>query len=517
MDALLSNINAVYRSQIPPTIGSFWSTLFANPKQVQLLLELVQTSRSQTLLQAAVNDLAGNYEASRQVAHVAVKFDSKAVIQTGMQLYDDPDKQMDYRTLQDYELIYNFFRIPYWVLPIQGVIPDSIQSSAGKLLIGVDFFILKDEYIFFRQDPRVIFPNCKYLVNSGRIKDYHSFISYLLKVQVKENSDYVVQYYRRFQTPKYLGLAMAAVGGLGILRTSEKLQAIQTNLSTTVYMFETQVVRVNYPHTPLVVGTTYPDNYIIGEGIQIFQNSETDSDWWRQVDWRGGLALDPILQDFRGLALIDRDTVAYTAGQDVGSVAGSKVHARVKLSDNFFAEEPYWQYVAARETSEGLYLNALLGLPEDTGVANPSVMDTFAKLRKAVDAANIINTQIGLPTEDPDVGALPNSVRVNALDLFFRAVLSDAGFVVLFDISAIPDPLAVFNFLSREMLIGGTPVVFAYGPDLPIEIMQVGGNIAVTDSVTISVATVLSLSEVVNLTGQTVDKAFITPQRPIID
>ncbi len=517
MPSALTNVNAVTRSQLGRYLGSFWNSLFQNREQVAWLLELTQKSQAGSMLQSAVDDLAGNYAAASQVAQVSVAFQAREVIATGMLLYDDPELDLSYLDQTDYAALYNFFRLSYFILPVREVVPQAIQSaSQGLLTIGVDFFVLKNSYIFFRQDPRLLFPGGAYLVVSGQRLNYADSLSYLTRVPGGENRDYVTQYLRRHQTPKALRLALAALGGLAILRQPQRLQARQQVLATTIYVFETEVLRVSYPHEPLVVGQAYPADFVIGSGVQVFQaDPDRPGAWWRQVDWRGGLSLDPLVQDFKGLALLDRETVAYVAGQDAGSVTGSRVHVRVKLSDSFFAEEPYWLYVADRETSSGFYLNSLLHLPEDAGVADPSVLDTFAKLRTAITAANLVNRQLNLPPEDPDLAALPNSIRVNALDLFFQAVLGDTAFVVVFDLNQIPSPAPLFDFLSREMLIGGTPVIYAYGPDLPVENIQTGDTMAVDEAMTHAAATVLNLQETVDMGNSVSDRVSLQAQRPV--
>jgi hypothetical protein len=261
-------------------------------------------------------------------------------------------------------------------------------------------------------------------------RDYQSIFSYLTSVNLTENEDIVLSYYKHHQTPAYFKLVLAAIGGLQILRTSQKLIEIVVKGQTTHYIFESDTLHVDYEHEALVVGSTYPANFVIGNGVEVFYSDGSDKAWWRQVDWRGGLSLDPLI-NIRGMNLLDKETVAYVAGQDAGSVDGSKVHARIKLGGDFEEEKRYWESVAAREKASGIYLNRLLKLSEEVDSGDPTVLDTFQKLVDAYEDANEINALFGNPKEAPDVEALPSSGLVNALDVYFQAVIGVRGFVVL--------------------------------------------------------------------------------------
>jgi hypothetical protein len=317
-------------------------------------------------------------------------------------------------------------------------------------------------------------------------------------------------------------------------------------LNTTVYTFEQETLRVNYDHTPLIVGTTYTADRIIGDGVQIFYDQGDGKTWWRQLNWGAGISLDPILKTFSGLPLLDRDTLVYSAGSDPGSVDGSKLHARIKLTDDFYSEEPYWDWVAARETGSGYYINGLVGLPEDPtssvptpfgynypslpslnlltedwlsltlpatvgydyGSVSASVLyfddygpivptampgessvpifssssNTFRLLLAQYAAANELNKAYGWPIEQPDIEALPNSKLINALDFFFEAVLQKKGMVILIDRDQIENLSSFYRFMQREMLAGVVPIVISRSSRLEIESVSVGDTIDVDSS-----------------------------------
>lgn len=471
----LSTTDSVFRAQLAPLLGSFWTSVFSDREQVAQLLGLSQKTAATQMIRSMINNMAGNSKAAAMVENMEVSFRDKDVVPTGMQLVDDPDLTISFEDITAPQASFNLFRINYFVLPVGSVIPFSIEAVTGKLAIGVDFFVVQNQFIFFRQDPRILFPSRIYSVSSGRLVKPTTAVSFLAKIPIWENTNYVVNYLRNKQTPKTFQMALAVAGELQILRKAQKLLAAVQTIWGTIYTFENETLRVKYDHTPLVPGNQYPADYIVGDGVRVVSQTTGQQGWWRSVDWQGGISLDPILNDFRGLSLLNATTVAYSAGSDPGSVNGSKLHSRLSLTDNFFLEEPYWNYVGDRETSMGIYLNSLLKLPEDTPGEN-----TFANLVAGSIQANILNAQIGLPPEQPDVASLPNSKLVNAMDVFFQALLADTAFAVVLDHNQIQNVPQLYAFLAREMMIGGVPIIFDAGPDLQVDNAGIGDSLGLT-------------------------------------
>lgn len=492
------------------SIGSFWTTVFKEQDKVRILMELALRTRMVGDFNRAVQNFAGDAALASLNRHVFVGFEQNDVIETGMQVFDGVP-QNEYGLSNDAATVYDGMRIKYWALPLTDIIPVAIQANDRQLVLGVDFFIQANRYIYFRQDPRQMFPPSGYLVVRGYELEPRSYISYFTQTHAPGNDDLVVKYFRVAQTPQYFKLALAAVGRLGILRYGGKLLAVtRTDNSTdeVVYVFDKEAVRVDYKHTELVVGEIYEPLTIVGNVIQVLQADRKQKAWWRKLDWRGGLTLDPLIPGVRGLPLVDNWVPAYVAGQDPGSQAGSKVHAQVRLGGDFYQEQEFWNRVRSNETRNGFYLNTVIGLPNQAGSEDPTIPDTFEKLLAASEEANVLNFQLGLDPEVPDVASLPGTKQVNPLDVFFQAVLDDVGYVIAFDQSQLRHQKDVFDFLTREMPVGCCPVIIGFVPDVIDDKDNFDGSILVEE--TVSTADNLLVTVFDELDGNLLDKEFVT-------
>ncbi len=511
----LVNIEAVRRSQIYRLLGSFWTSVFKDRDQVRTLVDMAFRNRVEGDFQAQVANIAGDVGKASLVTYLEVPFRAVDVFQTGMFVFNDPDLDREYGTSFDAEIIYNSFRIRYYVLPLSAIIPLRIQTKERALILGTDFFISGGQWLMFREDPRVIFPTGNYLVIKGWNNQYRSAVSYLTKTETPGNDDIIVQWMRRFQTPQYFKLALAAVGRLGIIRKGGELKSVSRNAEGLVtYAFEDETVRVSYEHEQLIPGQVYSPNTVIGDVIQVLQAGSRHEAWWRQFDWRGGLSLDPLLPGFHGLALRDVPTIAYNAGQEKNSANGSKVHARVVLSDDFDSESKYWEFVESRERQLNQYINQVIGLGEETDGGDATVNDTYAKLVASTSEANAFNVRMGWPKEQPAFASLPQSVETNALDAFFQILLSQVSLVVGIDIARLPNPKAVYSFLNRELPAGATNIIFGYMSSMPTDRVQFGRNITVKDFVQIQEISPQSLIDVVDLGVIVRDYVSLTPIFP---
>lgn len=510
---LFDNIEAVRRAETFQVLGSFWNNVFGQKDKAQILLELIFRNQLLPSFDEAVNNLAGNDEIARRIAYQEGLFGENEVFRSGMLVFDDPDKQVFYGTYYDAPVVYDKFRINYFVIPIVNFIPLRLQSKNGPLFLGIDFFVQNRQWLFFRQDPRVLFPGNRIPMIEGWQIKYKSFLSFLTKVDTEGNDDLVVNWLRNLQTTLTFKLAVAAVAKLGIIRKGGPLQsAYDTHLGEMIYSFPDEVVRARYPHEHLVVGQIYEPNTIIGDVIQMFSPHEEKIAWWRQADWHGGIILDPILPGFSGIPLLDANTVAYTAGQDRGSINGSKVHARLVLSNNFDAEVGYWNAVQSNETATGLYNNTFLKLPEEVDGGDPSVSDTFDKLIANWRAAQRFNEHYHLPLEQPALDTLSSAKTVNALDTFFQLYLGDAAMVMTIDASRLPDPLTTYNFIRREAPSGGVLIILAYLSSHPSESIDLG---AMThDSVSIHPEVPIEVAEDIDLGALIIDYVQVTPIWP---
>lgn len=508
----LSNIDAVRRSRTYQLLGSFWNSVFQDRAKARGLLDLDFRTSLLSDFRASVNNSAGNSDLGSQISFIEMEFNPADVFPAGMLVYNDADRTVYYGTAYDGPAVFDSFRIQYFALPLTRFVPTRIQTTGRVLVQGVDFFLQANNWIFFREDPRLLFPKSIISIIEGWDKNYTSNLSYLTRIQAPGNDDLIVQWLRNLQTIKNFKLAVAAVGRLGIIRSGGILQSMVTTAAReTIYTFPDESVRVTYTHTPLVVGQAYPANTIIGNVIQMYQPQDWPTAWWRQVDWKGGFLLDPILPGFHNLPLLDADTVAYTAGQDAGSINGSKVHARIALTNDFAQEQLYWDFVQARETTIGIYLNRVLGLTEEPVSLDPAASDTFAKMIANWQVAETFNAERGLPSEQPDLQVLPTAKRVNAMDVFFQAYLGQTAFVITLDMSQLLYVSDVLTFIRREAPAGVVAIIFGYLSSSPTDQVDLSNDLNGQESVVVQPVTLVPVTDTVYLESDITEYVSLRP------
>lgn len=464
------NIDSGFISPLAGFIGSFWNFRFGETDKVNILLGLASQNRNLGAIRSTALNLAFDPRAKLE-KFVVIKFKSSDVLKTSALLYDG-DPTATYLDDQTSEYAYDDNNIVYYTVPSTTHIPKVVNSSVGRLLLGVDFFVARRR-LYFTKDPNVLFPNGQIDAPVAEVIKFRSLYTYLFRAYVPENGQYLLQFYRGRQSPKAFQLALAAVGGLKIVHYTQKLLYVRQSSFETVYTFENEVIRVPYDHTLLIAGQTYDADTIIGDGVQIFYDTGDNSSWWRQAGISAGFVMDPILPQFPGIPLLDRPTVAYGAGSDAGSVGGNKQHVQIKLSDNFDLEQPYWQWVAARETNSSVYLNSVLNLP-DNGNAFATFVNNLAEARE-------FDARFNLMSEDPDVAALPGVKRVNAMDVFFANLLGKKAMIIMVKHDQIEDLQFFYQFLQREMFAGIVPIVIGQSSSLGFESAANGVNITFTD------------------------------------
>ena len=510
-------IEARLEGQLQQLMGSFWNSVFKDQSQVRVLLDSVLRTQVIGNFFSAIYNFAGDARSASLVRHVEVSFKFNKIIETGTQIYGDPEREAVFGENTDAKTVYGLYQMRYWALPLKDIIPFSIQTKTRQWIIGSDFLIHRKRYIYFREDPRKAFPDSRYLVVRGRRTNYRSYVSFFTQVDVPENEDLIVKYFRTSQTPKYFKLAICVVAGMGIIRKGGMLRAKTVCASgDVIYAFDEEMVRVCYPHEHLIENQEYQPLTIIGDMIQVFQAETKPSFWWRQIDWRGGMALDPILSGFRNLFLPDAETVAYTAGQDDGSVAGNKVHARLRLTDDFQQEKPYWDYVQARETETGYYLNNVIGLSEEADSGLDDVNDTFEKLLRHTEEANLLNQFMGFDLEQPQFESMPHIKWVNALDVFFQALLGLTSFVIVIDQNKLKRQKETFSFIARELSAGGTPIIMGLVSGLVDDTDLLDRDLVVKETVVITILAPVDVHDSVNLDIVIRDRVFIRQETALI-
>lgn len=487
--ASISKSQQQRRSQLFAQLGSFWTDVFGEKEKVRQLLAVNEKTSLVNQFQSNLANLAGDHVTGRRVEQRSVTFTEDDIFETGMLFQNDPG--WEYASVADAKSAYSHYRIRYWGMFLRDVVPESIQASGKSLQVGIDFFI-HGEFIYFRDDPRSLFPGFQYLVRVGKERYYQSYLNAFFRTNRPESDTYLQRYFRRAKSPNTFRLVLASLAGLKITGRDQYLleRHEQSDSGKTVYVFEHETIRIDYDHPRLTTDRFYPADTIIGDGIEFFQRSRPGVAWWRQVDWKGGVLLDPILQGFSNMLLPDTDTIAYAAGQDEGSENGSKVHARLQLTNDFYREKTYWDQVSDRESDQGYYLNAVVGLDEESDNGNPRVLDTFQKMLDAYDDANELNNLLGNPKEDPDVTALPRSKIVNAIDVFFQAMLDRKGYVVVMRPDRMPDPSPAYSFLAHERPAGAVGIFFIEGPS-HTDGIAIGGGIGISQSVQIEETTLV--------------------------
>lgn len=456
-------ILATHTGQVFGRIGSFWYNTFGQPAKARKMVNLSHQFPGVWRMLAASNNLAGSSKGPERVVNHLENYKADEVMHGGDVFYDHGSKYGDTTSWPD---VYNGGNVPFWILPVKTVVPYAIQTPQRKLLAGIDFFVHKDEFILFRQNPAELFENQNYLITHGR-RPYLSLLARSAHAHTKGPVNEVVRYVRSDQTLLQFRRALCQLAGLAVLPTEQLLVQKTVNALETIYTFTDDVLRVDYPHVPLMAGRLYPAGTVIGPGIQVFHGNEWPQ-WWRAVDWKGGISLDPLLST-KGLFLFDFDVPAYGIGQDdVEDV--DTIHARFPVSGSYWRDKEFWTDAAARETKQGTYLNQAVGVKQAATVEALTDLETYLAEEQRK------NKQTRPDILNPFLAGLPGSVPINPLDVMFTAAFQPRAMVVTIDMRVVKRPEAVFRFLAEESPIGATMIVLAYGPRVTREDLNLNLN-----------------------------------------
>lgn len=474
---MLADLHLRHHAELRERTGSFWHQLCAEPDRRDALLNLGQQHSLVSDFDRGLNRLAGLPDASTVVSQRWLFFDPCQVIAAGDVDLDDPLWSLD---MDQRDLTLSAHQIRYWGIPLTNMVPLQIQAGYQSFTLGVDCFVSANRHwLLFRRNPAEFAPAGRLLVRVGRIVDPPSWWSYLLGMDLPDKDRlHVVEYLRHRQTPAQLRLALAAAGGLAITPAAGELMEIQQRADLTIYHFDRFTMKVPYAHPALVVHQRYPRHHIIGDGVEVHQASEAKpgTGWWRAVDWKGGMVLDPIIR-WPNLKLEDRLVTAYTTGTAADVLHAHRTHVRFSLSADFHSESAYWADVWRRERASRQFLNEVLELEADDGSA-------YTAMLAANTQANQINQALGLPAEPPPVDALANNKLVNPLDFFFSTVLGLKSYVVVLRLHHCPRPKLLLQFLRQHLPMTGVPILFSMAPELPIETIGATDSIQITDTVT---------------------------------
>lgn len=209
---------------------------------------------------------------------------------------------------------------PKYLIPFPADIDPVAILGPRDLVAGLDFQ-KGDGWLLFHEAPDVLFPDRRILMRVAHTQQ-RSALSYTMQLDgVFSSGFHVARYLRDMQSVRSLQLAIAETAGAAIIPWTSVLQRIQKHGSDTIYTFKDGIVRVWYPHTPLVVGVEYAAESIVGDVVSITGDTG-EADWWRSIDWTPGLSLDGICP-FKNLSLVDADVIVSTsAGHVVFPIAG---------------------------------------------------------------------------------------------------------------------------------------------------------------------------------------------------
>lgn len=298
---------------------------------------------------------------------------------------------------------------PSWLLPIDPDLrPLSLQSTQGTLILGQDFILSGTSLEFFRE-PTALFPDDILHITRG-LRRRTSLFSYPLRMnQLVRPVPEISGYYRHNQSVTQLARAAATAAGYLVLPRESTVVEVHPAPNSTSYVFDdASVMTVDYNHTPLVEGTTYPEGTIIGNPFSLFGPETSRPGWYRDpaINWTAGLPLR-YLGPWANLAVPDGNV---TATREAAATAPGKWHCRFPLAGPSEDADRFWARVWDSERITGHYLADIIGIDDTTA-----------------------------------------SVVVNPLDVFFQAFLHEKALLVVFPtLQSGAARATILEFLQRE-------------------------------------------------------------------
>jgi hypothetical protein len=169
----------------------------------------------------------------------------------------------------------------------------TIELLSGEtLLVGVDFYQSADRLIF-REHP------LSYDATGSLTFVYRQYAPTPAAYSLRQDIAFmrqasVAQVSRRVPTVERLQQMLCDLAGLCCLEHADTIQSF-TVLDTGVrYSGLSRDYLVPYDHTPVAVGTNLASGYVFGEGIKLHSRGTAGANWWQNLDWSVGLALDAV-------------------------------------------------------------------------------------------------------------------------------------------------------------------------------------------------------------------------------
>ena len=240
----------------------------------------------------------------------------------------------------------------------------SIQSpKKGKLIVHNDFFETKD-FILFVDNPDDLFEDEKILISRASVA-LPTIYRYPLRIGEKkkiETNKYFSLFSRFYQSLDKFKLALASYCGIGILDETSELLEKTSDGNLVTYVFDRQILKINYEHQELEVGKIYEKDSLVGEGLEVHYNQGQEG-WWRAVDWKNGLSLSVVSDRNTDI----NETSKLTANlklpnesfpvENNGISPTGKEHIRIHLNGDIEKQDAYWEFVKEQEVLTNTYLS----------------------------------------------------------------------------------------------------------------------------------------------------------------
>jgi hypothetical protein len=336
------------------------------------------------------------------------------------------------------------FSVP-WETPIT---PTVIVSERGHLFLGSDFYRTGDT-LLFHEDPVLLFPNEQiHVVQGGVVGDGPSgWWHRALRIPSEVRDPRVVTtYFSGGQNALDLQKLVAGILGRSFASEDQTVRNVVQTSAGVHYHTDKGVIVCDYPHTVLEAGTKLKNGDVIGGGIRTHPHNSFTR-WWGSSAVQEMINGSRILPIEKSAKIIRNDpTTAYAISSDVPDDANT-THIRFKLFEDREVDDSFWKTVWARETSSGVYLNSIVGLPSPDGVSPNYVQlktdleDTWALEARFNQEPSAINLNSLHPTLKKEI--LP-------LDVLMEAGVSDLLMILSVDYSLIGDKIIwLQRFLRR--------------------------------------------------------------------
>jgi hypothetical protein len=451
------------------SVGSFWLSRLRDKGQALSLIEAANLTRLLNQFKVAGNQLLGDNEVIvENIEHPIdtgdIIYSSGTRVDTGGFFDEDTDffKKFDEGNIST------------WLLPLEKIPVDSglspellytveplrILIGGTELIRNVDFTSY-NRHIVFYTDPRNFLKkgSISFTIATGVCK-LPSIYRHAFHLETVKHNKYAADFIRNRQSPQSFCLAIASLAGQKITTHDQVLKTVNVQETYTQYQFEKETLVVPYEHTLLQDETYYPKDYIIGDAVRVYMPKP--GDWWKDVDFKGGLAMAPITGT-KGVLIPDTEVTAYVADMHELYLGEQKPHTRLELVGDPGNQDTYWDSVKDREAKFKRYLNDVAGVSiSDYSIAELTDVLHIAELE--LEVINEKNKKQGRPEENLNIKRLDTAKKeVNALDVFFEGILGQQAFILQLDVRKIKNLQEVLSFVVRECPVGGTPIIMLYG------------------------------------------------------